>query len=211
MDIAHKITLDVVDDILEEIDDFLNSSEKELCVDLPTIDDFYTFKKFNGSDREFIVEIFLFKSTFCDKYVIDADSPGDDSENNIRFYIYLNPKKIKTYKDDLYFNLIYTFRHEFEHLLQVYTNYENIKYTPTKKYRGDSLKSLMKLREIEPQVYGYLLQSKIQKVPFESVIRKHLSQMEDNCQITFKNEKRKEILIKTILEHSKFLGLTSNS
>ena len=46
-----------------------------------------------------------------------------------------------------------------EHLKTI-QDYENVTYPKTHKYRNDSLKTLLKRQEIEPQLRGYFLQSK---------------------------------------------------
>lgn len=204
---THKgITSSIVRDIVTQLKLYMESDiTDDVVIDLPDNDDLFSIKSY-GNIQYFTVELFLFK-TNEENYKIIGDAPGDDDEDNIRIGIYANPKNYKSKLSEIYFNLIYTFRHEFEHLLQVISGYNRINkiyYDKNfKKYRGDSLATLLKPQEIEPQILGYHLQSKKENKSFEDVISQHLDKLLANGQITFKSRNRRDILINQLKESAK--------
>lgn len=201
-----KLVLNIVDDINEELSNFVRSNRKEYQVDLPNDGDYYQTPDFYGEVIDFYVELYLFK-TKSNSYKIDADAPGSIDDDYVRVAIYFNPDNFESQQSEIKYNLLYTLRHEYEHLLQVMTDYENIEYKSDRKYRKDSLSTLMKRKEIEPQVRGYYLQSKKEKVPYDTIIKNHLNKLEKNKQIKFLSPLRKDILIKTLIDHAKKLNL----
>lgn len=207
---THKgITSQIVRDIMLQLKEYMESDiEDSVAIDLPDSDNFY-YKKIYGVTCDFVVELYLTKTTE-DKYMIIGDAPGVIEEDNIRIGIYANPENYKTQLSEIYFNLIYTVRHELEHLFQVISYYSRGTYQSRKKYRGDSLATLMKQWELEPQTLGYHLQSKKENKPFETVVLEHLSKLEKNNQIKFKSEDRKNILVDELIHCAKILNLKLN-
>ena len=201
-----ELVLTIVNDINEELNNFVSSNSKEYQVDLPSDGDYYQTPDFYGEVSDFYIELYLFK-TKSHSYKIDADAPGSMDDDYVRVAIYLNPDNFESQQSEIKYNLLYTLRHEYEHLLQVMTDYGNIEYKSDKKYRKDSLSTLMKIKEIEPQVRGYYLQSKKEKIPYDTTIKNHLNKLEKNKQIKFLSPLRKEILIKTLIDHAKKLNL----
>ena len=206
----HKgIISKITREIIFELKQFMESDgEDTMVIDLPNSDDYFT-KKIYGVVSDFIIELYLFK-TNDNNYMIIGDAPGDISDDNIRIGIYVNPQNYKRNLTQIYFNLIYTIRHEFEHLCQVISGDTRNIYKSKKKYRGDSLSTLMKECELEPQTLGYHLQSKKENKPFDEIVQNHLLKLENNQQITFKNETRKQILINEIKYCAKLLNLKLN-
>lgn len=200
-----KLVSNISDEIMGELEKFNSSKLKEIQIDLP-YEGYYETPDFHGEVTDFYVELYFFK-TKSSFYKIDADAPGSIEDDYIRVAIYYNPDLFLEQFSEIENNLIYTLRHEYEHLLQVITNYEKVEYKSDHKYKVDSLKTLMKKREIDPQVRGYFLQSKREKLPYDVVIKNHLSKLESNRQINFLSPLRKEILIKTLIDHAKKLKL----
>ena len=204
---THKgITSAIVRDIIEQLKQYMESDIiDEISIDLPEENEYYTIDAY-GNKHDFYVELYLFK-TQDKNYKIIGDAPGKIDEDNIRIGIYANPENYKSKLSEIYFNLIYTFRHEFEHLLQVISDYNRINkiyYNDSfKKYRGDSLATLLKPQEIEPQILGYHLQSKKENKSFEVVISEHLDKLQANRQIIFKSKNRRDILINQLKESAK--------
>lgn len=196
----------IVKEILNQLKLFNNSDEKEAQIDLPDEGDYYYTPFFHGETHSFYIELYLFK-TNLQHYKIDADAPGDIEDNDIRVGIYYNPKLLKSQIQEIKNNLIYTLRHEYEHLLQVISDNERVTYPGKHKYRKDSLSTLLKQQEIEPQIRGYYLQSKKEKKPFEEVISAHLDKMQKNNQINFLSPERKQIVIDVLVDYAKKLNL----
>jgi hypothetical protein len=208
----HKgIVSTVVREIIEQFKLYMESDETDcLMIDLPDETEFFDCNCY-GLKNSFFIELVLNKWDEP-SYKIDADAPAIIDEDNILIGITANPNTYKTQLSEIYFNLIYTFRHEFEHYLQVISDYNRVNkdcYTIS-KYSGDSLKTLLKPQEIEPQVLGYHLQSKKENNPFIEVVNIHLNKLINNNQITFKSDKSKEILISTLLTHAQTLKLKIN-
>jgi hypothetical protein len=194
--------------IISELKYFMSESNLvEGNCEIPYEEDYYTIKIY-GQETSFYIDLYIFK-TEEDNYKIDADAPASIDEDDIRVIIYANPKNYLKQLSEIYFNLIYTLRHEFEHFLQVQNDYKRIKPScyNHKRYRGDSLSTLLKPQEIEPQVIGYHFQSKKQNKSFLEILNYHLNQMEKNGQITFKSDNRKQILVDTLTSHAKELNL----
>lgn len=208
---THKgITSAIVRNIIEQLKQYMESDiTDEISIDLPEENEYYSIDAY-GNRNDFFIELFLSK-TNNENYMIIGDAPGDIDEDNIRIGIYANPENYKLKLSEIYFNLIYTVRHELEHLLQVISGYERINKVyyddKFKKYRGDSLSTLLKPQEIEPQILGYHLQSKKENKPIEDVISNHLDKLEANGQITFKTNKRREILITQLRDSAKLYNL----
>jgi hypothetical protein len=196
----------IVKDILNQLKLFNNSDEKEAQIDLPDEGEYYYTPFFYGETHSFYIELYLFK-TNLEHYKIDADAPGDIEDNDIRVGIYYNPKLLKSQIQEIKNNLIYTLRHEYEHLLQVITDNERVTYSEKHRYKKDSLSTLLKQQEIEPQIRGYYLQSKKEKKPFEEVISAHLDKMQKNNQINFLSPERKQIVIDVLVDYAKKLNL----
>ena len=196
----------IANQIIIQLRNFNLSDEKRTQIDLPEDRDYYMTPPIYGERFDFYVSLYLFK-TNSDLYKIDADAPGDIEENDITIAIYSNPKLFVRQQKEIKNNLIYTLRHEYEHLIQVLTDDESITYPHTHRYKFDSLKNLMKKREIEPQVRGYFLQSKVEKKPMDLVIKDHLDKLEKNNQIEFLGPHRKEIVISTLINYAKALNL----
>lgn len=197
---------DIVKDILIKLKQFKNSDEKEGTLDLPEEGDYYQTPFINGESYPFFVELYLFKDK-SENYKIDADAPIDMEENNITIVIYFNPEKLKEQIGEIKNNLFYTLRHEYEHLLQTIHDYENVTYPKTHKYKKDSLKTLLKRQEIEPQLRGYLLQSRKERKPFDVVINQHLDKLEKNNQINFLGPERKQIVVNVLVDYAKQIKL----
>jgi len=196
----------IVKDILKQLKRFSVSDSDEDELDLPEEDDYYHTPFIYGESFPFYIELFLFK-TDQKNYKIDADAPIDMDENNIAIAIYFNPKNLKNQIEEIKNNLIYTLRHEYEHLLQTIQDYENVTYPKTHKYRNDSLKNLLKRQEIEPQLRGYFLQSKKERKPFDTVIKNHLDKLEKNGQINFLGPERKQIVVDVLVNYAKEIKL----
>lgn len=197
---------DITKTILQQLKLFNNSDEKEVQIDLPDEGEYYYTPFFHGETHSFYIELYLFK-TNLPYYKIDADAPGDIEDNDIRVGIYYNPKLLKTQIVEIKNNLIYTLRHEYEHLLQVISEYERVSYPNKHKYKKDSLSNLLKQQEIEPQIRGYYLQSKKEKKPFDLVVSDHLDKLERNDQIRFLNPERKKIVIDILIDYAKKMNL----
>ena len=193
-----SITSNVVRDIMDEVIDFIDSDEMEEDIEFPE----YETPKYLGKINEFVVELYLRKQR-RKNYKIDADAPGDLSENNIRIIIYLPKEGGKELLNELYYNLIYTFRHEFEHWLQVISDYSRV--TADEPTNLDS--TLFKRYEIEPQIMGYYLQSKKQKKPCEDDVREHLKKLVKNRQHKFKNKEEMEELISLLVSKGRQMKL----
>jgi hypothetical protein len=203
-----KITSIVVKEIMKQLKSYMESDVTDsIMIDLPNEGEYFDFKCY-GLNNSFFLELVLEKTNGL-SYKIDADAPADIEEDNILIAISANPNNYKTQLSEIYFNLIYTFRHEFEHYLQVISDYNRIKKDcyNIKKYRGDSLATLLKPQEIEPQVLGYHLQSKKENKSFIDVVTNHIEKLEKNGQIIFKNEDRKQIHLEILLFHAKVLSL----
>ena len=196
----------VVKDILQQLKYFNNSEYEEAQIDLPDEGEYYYTPLFYGETHSFYVELTLIK-TNEDSYKIDGDSPGDIEDNDIRIAIYYNPKKLREQVFEIKNNLVYTVRHEYEHFLQTLTDYERVTYPVKHNYRKDSLSTLTKQREIEPQVKGYYLQSKKEKKPFDSVVYDHLDKLEKNKQVNFLSQDRKDIIVNILIGYAKKLKL----
>lgn len=196
----------IANHIMSNLKKFDKLSGRKTEVDLPEDRDYYMTPPIFGEKFEFYIKLYIFK-TNSESYKIDADAPGDMEENDIRVALYYNPKNFIREQQEIKNNLIYTLRHEYEHLLQVLTDNESITYPHNHKYKSDSLKNLMKKKEIEPQVKGYFLQSKIEKRPMDLVIKDHLDKLEKNKQIEFLGPQRKEIIISTLINYAKALKL----
>lgn len=197
---------DIVKDVMIKLKQFKNSDMEEGQVDLPDEGEYYQTPFISGESFPFYIELYLYK-TDSEDYKIDADAPGDFDENNIRLVLYFNPDKLKEQISEIKNNLIYTLRHEYEHLLQVIHDYENVNYPKTHKYKKDSLKTLLKRQEIEPQLRGYLLQSRKERKPFDIVIGNHLAKLEKNGQINFLGPERKKIVIDILVDYAQKLKL----
>jgi hypothetical protein len=185
---------------------FSNSELEEAQIDLPDEGEYYYTPFIFGETFPFYIELYLFK-TDSENYKIDGDAPGDFEDDNIRIGLYFNPSLLKTQIQQIKNNLIYTVRHEYEHLLQVISDYENINYPKKHQYKKDSLRTLLKRQEIEPQLRGYYLQSKKEKKPFDLVIKNHLDSLERNGQINFLGPERKDIVVKILVDYAKDLKL----
>jgi hypothetical protein len=201
-----NLIINITRDVLEQIKLFNNSKLSEAQVDLPDEGEYYQTPTFYGEVYDFFIELYLFK-TNDESYKIEADAPGSLDEEFLRVAIYYNPKQIKSQIKEIRNNLIYTLRHEYEHLLQVITEYERVSYPKKHSYRGDSLSTLLKKKEIEPQIRGYYLQSKKELKPFDLVVSDHLDKLEKNKQITFLGPERKKIVIDTLVDYAIQLGL----
>jgi hypothetical protein len=196
----------IVKDILGQVKLFSNSEIEEAQIDLPDEGEYYYTPFIFGETFPFYIELYLFK-TDSENYKIDGDAPGDFEDDNIRIGLYFNPSLLKTQIQQIKNNLIYTVRHEYEHLLQVISDYENINYPKKHQYKKDSLRTLLKRQEIEPQLRGYYLQSKKEKKPFDLVIKNHLDSLERNGQINFLGPERKDIVVKILVDYAKDLKL----
>lgn len=192
--------------ILEQLKLFNNSDLKEAQIDLPEEGEYYQTPFIKGESFPFYIELYLFK-TNLQHYKIDADAPSEFEDNDIRVGIYYNPKLLKSQISEIKNNLIYTLRHEYEHLLQVISDYERVSYQKKHRYKKDSLSTLLKQQEIEPQVRGYYLQSKKEKKPFDLIISNHLDKMEKNGQISFIGPDRKKIVIDILVDYAKKMNL----
>lgn len=205
----HKgIVSKVVREIIEQVKMYMESNETDsIMISLPDDNEYYDFNSY-GLNNSFYIELVMNKWDE-QSYKIDADAPAVIDEDDILIAITANPNTYKSQLSEIYFNLIYTFRHEFEHYLQVISDYNRInKYCYTiPKYRGDSLATLLKPQEIEPQVLGYHLQSKKENKPFIDVVIEHINKLEKNGQVKFKEEKRKQIHLNTLLVHAKKLSI----
>ena len=184
----------------------MQSSHKEAQIDLPDEGDYYNTGSFYGDSYDFYVELFLFK-TKDSEFKIDADAPGNMDEDNIRVGIYANPATYREQLQKIHGDLFYTLTHEFEHFLQVLTDYNRIEYTDKKRYRGDSLSTLIKPKEIEPQVRGYYALAKKLRQPFNKVASDHLDTLVKHGQINFSSPERKQILLNTLISHAHKMGL----
>ena len=200
------LVTDITKDILNQLKLFNNSDEKEAQIDLPDEGEYYYTPFFHGETHSFYIELYLHK-TNLQHYKIDADAPGDIEDNDIRVAIYYNPKLLKQQIGEIKNNIIYTLRHEYEHLLQVISDYERVSYSSKHRYKKDSLSTLLKQQEIEPQIRGYYLQSKKEKTPFDIVISNHLDKLQNNKQISFLNPERKQIVIDILVDYAKKLKL----
>lgn len=196
----------IANEIISQIKKFDKIEKKKIDLDLPENDEYYSTPKIFGEKFDFYIKLYLFK-TNSDQYKIDADAPADLEENDIRVIVYYNPKNFIRQQNEIKNNLIYTLRHEYEHFIQVVTDYESVTYPKTHKYKFDSLKNLLKKREIEPQVRGYFLQSQVEKKPMDLVIKDHLAKLEKNKQIEFLGPERKEIVISTLINYARALNL----
>jgi hypothetical protein len=196
----------IVKDILIELKGFVFSNLKDVEISLPEEDDYYHTPFIEGESFPFYIELFLFKED-RDKYKIDADAPSSMDENNLSIAIYLNPKTFKEEIEEIKNNLFYTVRHEYEHLIQTIYDNQNISYPKTHKYKKDSLRTLLKRQEIEPQLRGYFLQSKKERKPFDTVIKNHLDKLEANRQINLLSPERKNIVVKILVDYAKELKL----
>ena len=202
------ITAKIVRDIMVKLKEYMESDIlDEIGIDLPDNDDYYS-KKIYNVDCDFFIELYLTKTT-QDNYMIIGDAPGDIEDDNIRIGIYANPVNYKAKLSEIYFNLMYTVRHELEHLFQVVSDYTRVKYPyeKIKKFSTDSLKTLLKVNEIDPQVLGYHLQSKLENKPFVEIISNHLDKLVENNQINFSSNNRNEMLINVLVDHAKYLGI----
>lgn len=203
-----KITKIAVNEIIEQLKQYMESDENEsIMIGLPDENEYFDFKCY-GMNNSFYIELVLDKWNDA-SYKIDADAPAIIDEDNILIAITANPNNYKSQLSEIYFNLIYTFRHEFEHYLQVISDYNRINkscYT-LPKYRGDSLATLLKPQEIEPQVLGYHLQSKKENKSFIEIITEHVNKLENNGQVKFKDDSRKQIHLDILLSHAKKLNL----
>lgn len=172
-------------------------------------EDFYIVS-YNGLEYQFTIEYFICIDSEIESYKIDADAPGDMSESDINIVLYINPNEYPNNVSEIYFNLIYTIRHEYEHLLQVYTDYERvlglIREDDMSEY-SDHLQYLMQPQEIEPQIRGYYLQAKKERKDFSEVVMSHLDKLERNGQVEFNDQKSKEILLNKLINISQELGL----
>lgn len=200
------LVTDIVKDILLQLKLFTNSKEIEGKVDLPEEGEYYQTPFIQGESFPFYVELYLFKED-RDEYKIDADAPIDLDDDNITIVIYYNPKKLKSQINDIKNNLFYTLRHEYEHVLQTINDYSNVTYPKTHKYKKDSLRTLLKRQEIEPQMRGYFLQSKKEKKPFDVVVKNHLDKLEKNGQINFLGPERKQIVVDVLVDYAKSINL----
>jgi hypothetical protein len=203
-----KITKIAVNEIIEQLKQYMESDENEsIMIGLPDENEYFDIKCY-GMNNSFYIELVLDKWNDA-SYKIDADAPAIIDEDNILIAITANPNNYKSQLSEIYFNLIYTFRHEFEHYLQVISDYNRINkscYT-LPKYRGDSLATLLKPQEIEPQVLGYHLQSKKENKSFIEIITEHVNKLENNGQVKFKDDSRKQIHLDILLSHAKKLNL----
>ena len=193
-------------DVMDQLKLFNNSESSEAQIDLPDEGDYYQTPTFHNEVHDFYIELYLFK-TNEENYKIVGDAPGSLDDDYIRIGIYYNPEKLKSQIREIRNNLIYTIRHEYEHLLQVLTDYDRVTYPKKHSYKGDSLTTLLKRKEIEPQVRGYYLQSKKESKPFDVVVSDHLDKLEKNKQITFLTPKRKKIVIDILVNYANKLGL----
>jgi hypothetical protein len=184
----------------------MQSKHKEAQIDLPDEGDYYNTGSFYGESHDFYIELFLFK-TNIPEFKIDADAPGDMDEDNIRVGIYANPNNYREQLNKIHVDLLYTLTHEFEHFLQVLTDYDRVHYTGKEKYKGDSLSTLIKPKEIEPQVRGYYALAKKLRLPFDKVVSDHLDTLVRHGQIKFASPERKQILIDTLVAHAQQMGL----
>lgn len=200
------LVTDIVKDILSQLKLFNNSELEEAQIDLPDEGEYYYTPFFHGETHSFYVELYLFK-TNLQHYKIDADAPGEIEDDDIRVGIYYNPELLKIQIGEIKNNLIYTLRHEYEHLLQVISDNERVTYPGKHKYKKDSLSTLLKQQEIEPQIRGYYLQSKKEKKPFVQVISNHLDKLQKNNQINFLSPDRKQIVIDILVDYAKKLKL----
>ena len=196
----------ITKDVLGQLKLFNNSDLSEAQIDLPDEVDYYQTPIFHNEVHDFFIELYLFK-TSDENYKIVGDAPGSIEDDYIRIGIYYNPEKLKSQIKEIRNNLIYTIRHEYEHLLQVLTDYDRVTYPKKHNYKGDSLTTLLKRKEIEPQVRGYYLQSKKESKPFDLVISDHLDKLEKNKQISFLSPKRKKIVIDILIDYAIKLGL----
>jgi hypothetical protein len=201
-----SLVSNITKDILEQLKLFNNSDLSEAQIDLPDEGDYYQTPIFHNEVHDFFIELYLFK-TSDENYKIIGDAPGSIEDDYIRIGIYYNPEKLKSQIKEIRNNLIYTIRHEYEHLLQVLTDYDRVTYPKKHNYKGDSLTTLLKRKEIEPQVRGYYLQSKKESKPFDLVISDHLDKLEKNKQISFLSPKRKKIVIDILIDYAIKLGL----
>lgn len=202
-----SITRIVVNDIMMKLTEFIEDEEEDYNDELE-----YVLPKHLGLETEFMIDLYLLKSDI-NNYKIDADAPGEIDENDIRVVIYITENEPTKLLDQIYFNLIYTIRHEIEHLIQVYSDhpmtlkpkkYSRITAREPRKYKNSTL---LKKQEIEPQVYGYYLQAKKENKPFEEVIKSHLNKLIQNGQYEFEDKSEYDYLIKTIIRKAKKLGL----
>lgn len=200
------LVTDIVKDIMVHLKKFSNSELDEDEINLPEEGDYYHTPFIMGESFPFYIELFLFK-TNDKKYKIDADSPISLDEDNISIAIYFNPENLKSQLSEIKNNLIYTVRHEYEHVLQTIYDYENVNYDKKHNFRKDSLKTLLKRQEIEPQLRGYYLQSKKERKPFDLVIGSHLDKLEENGQINFLGPERKQIVIDVLVDYAKSIKL----
>ena len=196
----------IVKDVMVSLKSFSKSELVEDEIELPEEGDYYYTPFIRGESFPFYVELFLFKHN-KENYKIDADSPISMDENNISVAIYFNPKNLKSQLSEIKNNLIYTIRHEYEHVLQTINDYENVNYNKQHNFKKDSLKTLLKRQEIEPQLRGYFLQSKNEKKPFDLVISSHLDKLEKNGQINFLGPERKQIVINVLVDYAKSIKL----
>lgn len=196
----------IVKDILITLKKFTNSEMDEGQMDLPDEGEYYQTPFISGESFPFFIELYMFKHD-AEDYKIDADAPMTIDEDNITIAIYYNPKKLKEQIDEIKNNLIYTVRHEYEHLIQSISEYENVTYEKTHRYKKDSLKTLLKRVEIEPQIRGYFLQSKKEKKPFDVVVKNHLDKLERNGQINFIGPERKRIVVDILVNYAKEINL----
>lgn len=204
---SNKIIRGIINDIFVQFKAYMESDiTDEICIDLPDDDDFYVTERKYGFDFEFLVELYLIKSDISG-YQIDADAPGDIEDDIVRVIIKANPNNYKQYLSEIYFNLIYTLHHEYEHILQVMSDYSRVKYNRKHSYRGDSLTHMLKYVEIEPQVKGYYMQAKKERKPFDIIINNHLNKLISTGQIKFKNNDRREILINLLIDEAKNMRL----
>jgi hypothetical protein len=197
---------EIVRDIMRELKYFSISDLDETEINLPDDYEYYSTPFFFGETHTFFVELNLIK-TDDENYKIDADAPSDYEDDDIQVIIYFNPKLLKQQFSEIRNNLYYTVRHEYEHLLQVITEYERVLYSKKHKFKKDSLETLMKNTEIEPQIRGYFLQSKKERKPFDVVVSNHLDKLQKNGQINFLNEKRKNTVIEILVDFAKKMKL----
>jgi hypothetical protein len=204
---SKKLIKAIIKDIFGQLKSYMESDiDDEICIDLPDSDEYYITEKKYGFVFDFLLELYLIKSDIS-TYQIDADAPGSIDDDIVRVIIKINPKNYKQYLCEIYFNLIYTLHHEYEHILQVMSDYNRVKHGTRYNYRGDSLSRLLKYIEIEPQVRGYYIQSKKERKPFDLIINTHLDKMISTGQVKFKNNDRKEILVNLLINEARNMRL----
>lgn len=193
-----SITSEVVRDIMSEVKHFIDSDETEEVIDLAT----YETPNYFGYETEFEVELIL-KKQKRKNYKIDADSPGDKSDSEITIMIYLPNENATKLLKELYFDLIYVFRHELEHWLQVVSDYKRVSVDEPTNIPS----ALFKKVEIEPQIAGYYLKAKKEKRSFEDVAREHIKKLIKNRQYKFGSSQEMDELISLLKSKAREMKL----